>query len=283
MANQIKKKKSRSKFKHNKKRNTAFLFEALVKELTKASIGNDTKKRVAISSILKKHFKKGGVLNKELDLYRSVNEALGTDRATAERILSEAKAFHSMIPPRQIFQSQTELINDINKEIEDDVYGNFVPNYKNIATLDQIFSDGINMKDRVLLENKLIYNMIADQERDEQMHHINNLTYKTFTKKFNKVYSDHLHEEQKELLSKYILSFVDNGLELKIYLNEEIGRLKKEVRESQELEEVKADENMIKNTERVLSLLESFSEEHFDEVQIRKVLKIQELAREVKS
>jgi hypothetical protein len=282
MANQ-KKKKSRSKFKHNKKRNTAFLFEALVKELTKASIGNNTKKRTAISSILKKHFKKGNVLNKELDLYRSVNEALGTDRITAERILSEAKSFHAMIPQKQIFQAQTELINDINKEVEDDVYGNFVPNYKNIATLDQIFSDGINMKDRVLLENKLICNMIAENERDEQMQHINNLTYKTFTKKFNEVYSEHLHEEQKELLSKYILSFVDNGLELKVYLNEEIGRLKKEVKEAQKLEEVQTDKNMVKNTERVLSLLDSFSEEHYDEVQIRKVLKIQELAREVKS
>ena len=283
MAKQKRKKKSRTKLKHNKKRNTAFLFEALVKELTKASIDNNSPKRVAISSILKKHFNKGTALNKELDLYRSVNEATGTDRMTAERILSEAKRFYAMLSQQTIFSAQTELINDINKNIEDDVYGNFVPNYKNIATLDQIFSSNLDMKERVLMENRVIYNMVAEHEQEEQMQHISNLTYKTFTKKFNDAYSGHLHEEQKELLSKYILSFVDNGLELKVYLNEEIGRLKEEVKKSQDLEEVQSDEVMNQNTTKVLDLLESFSKEQLDETQIRKVLKIQELVREVKS
>ena len=281
MAKQEKKKKS--KFKHNKKRNTAFLFETLIKELTKASVNEDVQKRTSIISILKKHFKKGNVLYRELDLYRSVNEAFGTDRATAERILSEAKRFYAMIPQKDVFSAQTELINDINKEVGDDVYGNFVPNYKNLATLTQIFSDGIEMRDRVLLENKVIYNMISEDERAEQMQHISNLTYKTFTKKFNQAYSDNLHEEQKKLLSKYVLSFVDNGLELKVYLNEELGRLKKEIQESQELEEIKEDEAMIQNTKRVLKLLDSFSKEQLDETKIKKVLKIQELVREVKS
>ena len=139
------------------------------------------------------------------------------------------------------------------------------------------------MRDRVLLENRIVYNMIAEQERDEQMQHISNLTYKTFTKKFNEAYSDSLHEEQKELLSKYVLSFVDNGLELKVYLNEEIGRLKGVILESQEMEEIKEDDTMADNTKKVLGLLESFSQEQADETQIRKVLKIQELVREIKS
>lgn len=279
MANQKKSKK----LKHNKKRNTAFLFEALVKELTKASIANDTKKRTAISSILKKHFKKSGVLFQELDLYRSVNEAKDTDRITAERILSEAKRTYSNLSGDNIFSAQSELIDDINKEVGDSTYANFVPNYKNLATLSQIFSDGIRMKDRVLLENKIICNMIKDAERPDQMHHISNLTYKTFTNKFNESYSNDLHEEQKDLLSKYILSFVDNGLELKTYLNEEIGRLKEEVSSSKEAEEVNSDDTMIQNTDKVLEMLESFAEEAIDEEQIRKILKIQDLVREVNS
>ena len=70
---------------------------------------------------------------------------------------------------------------------------------------------------------------------------ISNLTYKTFTNKFNESYSETLSEEQKSLLSKYILSFVDNGLELKMFLNEEIGRLKKEVSSSREIEEISSE------------------------------------------
>lgn len=279
MANQKKSKK----LKHNKKRNTAFLFEALVKELTKASIASDTDRRVAISKVIKEHFKKSGTLYQELELYRAVNEARDTDRITAERILAEAKRVYSNLSSDDIFSAQSALVDDINKEVGDSTYANFVPNYKNLATLSQIFSDGIRMKDRVLLENKIICNMIKDNERPDQMHHISNLTYKTFTNKFNESYSEELHEEQKSLLSKYILSFVDNGLELKTYLNEEIGRLKEEVTSSKEAEEINSDNNMAQNTDKVLEMLESFAQEMVDEDQIRKILKIQDLVREVNS
>jgi len=279
MANQKKSKK----LKHNKKRNTAFLFEALVKELTKASIANDSEKRKAISNMLKKHFKKSGVLYQELELYRSVNEARDTDRVTAERILAEAKRVYFNLSREEVFSAQSDLINDINKEVGETAYANFVPNYKNIATLSQVFSNGLRMKDRVLLENRVIANMIKKDDKSVHMQHISNLTYKTFTNKFNEVYSDTLSEEQKDLLSKYILSFVDNGLELKMFLNEEIGRLKTEVKSSLDMEEVSGDENMVQNTDKVLEMLESFSKESVDEEQIRKILKIQDLVREVNS
>ena len=283
MANQSKKKKNRSNFKHNKKRNTAFLFEALVKELTKASIGNDSKKRKAISSILKKHFKKSGILYKELDLYRSVNEAKELDRITAERILSEAKSSHVLIPQQDIFSAQSSLVDDINKEMGEDAYSNFVPNYKNLATLFQIFGDNISLKDRVLLENQIIRNMLESSEQTIQMQHINNLVYKSFTKKFNEAYSQDLHKEQKDLLSKYVLSFVDNGLELKMFLNEEIGRLKKEVEDSKSIEEIKSDKDMINAADEVLNMLGTFYKEQITENQIKKILKIQKLVREVNS
>ena len=46
------------KLKHNKKRNTAFIFEVLVSEVSKASMhGAPTRKRTALN-ILKKYYKK---------------------------------------------------------------------------------------------------------------------------------------------------------------------------------------------------------------------------------
>ncbi len=57
------------KLKHNKKRNTAFLFESLTKELTKAIVNKDEKTKNIILSIMKEHFKKGSTLAKELDVY----------------------------------------------------------------------------------------------------------------------------------------------------------------------------------------------------------------------
>ena len=47
---------------------------------------------------------------------------------------------------------------------------------------------------------------------------LDNLTYKTFVQKFNEKYGASLLEEQKNLLKKYITSFEDDGLELKIFL-----------------------------------------------------------------
>jgi len=48
--------------KYNKKRNTAFLYEALVRELTKASVENDAERADIITAVIKEHFKKGTVL-----------------------------------------------------------------------------------------------------------------------------------------------------------------------------------------------------------------------------
>jgi len=72
-------------------------------------------------------------------------------------------------------------------------------------------------------------------------------------------------------------------LELKLYLNEEIGRLKKVVKASLQLEEVRADENMTEKTKKVLNILESFKNATPTQKNISKVLNIQELVKEINS
>ena len=44
------------KFKHNKKRNTIFIFESLVRELTKSVINKDFSRKKEILSIIKENF-----------------------------------------------------------------------------------------------------------------------------------------------------------------------------------------------------------------------------------
>ena len=44
-----------AKIKHNKKRNTAFLYEVLVRHLTKSVIDNDSEKKRLVASIIKEH------------------------------------------------------------------------------------------------------------------------------------------------------------------------------------------------------------------------------------
>jgi len=267
---------------HNKKRNTAFLFEILVNELTKAVVHKDEGKRRRTLSIISKHFAKGTNLYKELQLYKALRETHGLDKIIAEKLIFEVRAQRKYILDSDVFEEQTELINDINKEYTKSIFTNFVPNYKNLATIAQIFNSDAPVKERVLLEAKIVESLIKSEEKKEgKMVPIDNLVYKTFVNKFNDKYGDTLSEEQKGLLGRYISSFSDNNLELKVFLNEEIGRLKNSLKNSMKLEEIKSDKSMLENAKKVLSKLESYAEEDITEDMIRSVLKIQQLAQEL--
>ena len=220
------------KLRHNKKRNTAFLYEALVKELTKAIVNKDIEKKNVLVSMLKENFSTGKVLQKELELIKVLSETKKTDLYTAERLLNESKKRHSSLDQNQIFEAQSRLIEDINKNIGKGVYGNFVPNYKHLATIWQMFTQDTSVKETVLLERTLIASMTSrekDVVKSKQMPHVDKLVFKTVIENFNKSYDGELLTEQKELLNNYIVSFGANQIDFKVYLNEELGRLKSEV------------------------------------------------------
>ncbi len=218
------------RLKHNKKRNTALVYEILIRELTESVVKKNKNKQNKIVSIIKEHFKKDSTLKEELELYRSIYETRDLEKKLAEKIMVEVKERHENLDKKKLFQEQSALINKINRTLSNKVYNNFVPNYKTIASVYSIFQDALPVKDRVLLEENIVNQMsssIEGHQEDIQIP-IDSLTYKTFVNKFNEEYSDSLSEGQKELLGRYVSSYSDNQVELKVYLNEEIGRLKKE-------------------------------------------------------
>ena len=87
---------------------------------------------------------------------------------------------------------------------------------------------------------------------------------------------------QQELLNKYILSFSDNGLEFKIYLNEEVSRLKSELATILEDKDLTSDSDLKGKLTELQGLLESFGRTKIDEKMIVKVLKVQNLIKETK-
>ena len=121
------------------------------------------------------------------------------------------------------------------------------------------------------------------KEEQNAMKPIDNLVFKTFASKFNEAHSSGLLNEQKELLNKYVFSFADNGIEIKIYLNEELARLYKAVEESANHKDIQNDTDMISSTKEVLALIESFKEKPIDKNLITSVLKIQNLVHEIAS
>ncbi len=267
---------------HNKRRNTAFLYEALIKELTRATVHNESYKKSLILKALKEFFGKGTTLRQELDLYSEVLNIRELKESEAHRLLEAVKLRYEKINHKKAYGLQSQLIQVINKHVSPQVFSNFVPNYRHLATLSQIFSTETKLKDKVLLERKVVKYMTAAPDRRPKDLKVSSATLKVFTEKFNKTYGS-LKEEQRELLSKYISSFQDNGLELKAYLNEEIGRLKKEITLIERNDSLSSDEDLVNKSQKILEVVNSFSGQLINEEMLTQILKIQELVYETKS
>ena len=272
------------KVKHNKKRNTAVLYEVLVMELTKAVVKDNIMGKKNVLRLLKESFKKGTALSKEMELYRLLNESRGMSDDLARRLLDRVVQTYNEFDTTAIFIEQSDLLSKMNKVVDKAVFNNFIPDYKNLATIAQIFSKSSPIKDRVLLEQKMVERMTTspDEKTDDKLEVIDNLTYRTFVKKFNEAYGKSLLPEQKELVTKYVMAFSDNGVELKLYLNEELSRLKKEVGASLESEEIKTDPSMVKKTNQLLEKMSSYSQKPIDQALVNEVLRIQSLIQEIK-
>ena len=204
------------------------------------------------------------------------------EKSTAEKIVVEVKQRRADIDSTRLFQEQSALINKINRTLSSKVYSNFVPNYKTMASVYSIFQDTLPVKDRILLEENIIQQMSSSVETEqENQKPMDSIIYKTFVGKFNEEYSDLLSEGQKKLLSHYISSFSDNGLELKVFVNEEIGRLKKQILDKKRYSSASSDEVLKEKLEQVYNILDKTKEKSIDTETIEIVLNTQQLLDEM--
>ena len=273
------------KTKHNKKRNTAFLYEALIREMTKAVVSKNKEQKNKIVDILKESFSSNKPLGKELGLYQALLSSSELDPVTAEKLLYQIREAYSELNSEEIYNAQSHVIKRINKEVGSDVYNNFVPNYKSIATVSQLFgvdSTAVGIKRGVLLEQRVLQTLTSKKvdEKPKELKPIDNIVFKTFSGKFNDVYADDLLSEQKELLNRYILSF-DSDTDIKVYLNEELGRLHHALNDALKTDEIKSDDSMSQSTTSVIEMIEDFKNHPVDKALVEKVLKIQNLVHEI--
>ena len=263
--------------KHNKKRNTAFLYECLIKEMTKAVVRGELQKKQQIIETLKRYFSKGKPLYNDLQLYKQLMETKNLKESLGFRFMQEVKNDWDGLDRKEIFNQQTSLIKEFNNNLPE-AFGNFIPNYKSIATIGQYFhSEGLKAKTRLLIEER-VKTLVISQPRaikEDKMKTLDSLTYNTFVNKFNDTYKESLLKEQRELLSNYITSFSDNGLGLKMFMNEELGRLKTEC---DSLSEGKWSDKI----HLVKEKLEEFKTKPLNEETVKDVFHIQQLLSEIK-
>ena len=273
------------KFRHNKKRNVAFVYEALIRELTVVSLNKEENKKKRIQETIKSLFSRGTILGKELRLYNTLLETQEVDYLTAEKILYEVRRVYSNFNQKNLYDAQTAAIHHVNHEITPEVFTKFVPNYKSLAMIYNFFKmDETNIKERVLMERKIVESMVAKKEKaKETKRPIDKFVVRAFAKKFNEIYGG-LLKEQRALLSKFVSSSFEEDTELKVFINEELERIRDIVVESFKTKEIKEDKIMLENSKKVLKVVDSFKQRGpLNEKGLALILKMQQLVKEIKS
>ena len=274
------------KFKHNKRRNSAFLYEALVRELVKSAMRKDEQRKQITIDLMKKYFHADSPLGKELKVYKALYETTNLSPEDAERLLYEAKRTFfgvGFASPQEIYDEQSQLIAAVNKKLSPSVFSNFVPNYKSIATIQQIFSKEVSIPNRIMLERKILDDLCSKKlivEKKEEKLKINDLVIKTAIKSFNKKY-DKLNENQKKLISKFLVKGEETEADLRLFVSEELSRIKGKLSSSLTIKEFAEDNIMKQKAQKTLLLIEETLKSEIGEEEVSLVLKLQELEKEL--
>jgi hypothetical protein len=272
--------------KHNKKRNTAFIYEALVREVVKQSIAKNKQKRNLAISLLKEFFNKNTILYKDLQLYKSILETKEVKEKIAFKILVEAKSVKRSLDPKVLFTEQSKIIKKINKELSPDVFMNYIPTYKYLASIGTLFGDNLNPKQKVLLEEKVLDYMTSSNVKKivKEEKNPDNLVMKSFVKRFNATYNKTLLNEQKELINHFINSAnPERKPEFELYVDREIERLKHALVENKASDEITKDKNIQTKFNQILSFLKNSNQQKLNESFILKIAQIQELVKEIQT
>ena len=103
------------KYSHNKKRNTALIYEMLVREITRAMMNENKARQSQITNMFKRYFNKNAILGREYAIYKSLNESRDLETNIFSKVLVEAKKQYAGLDKKSIFVAQTRLISEINK------------------------------------------------------------------------------------------------------------------------------------------------------------------------
>tara|TARA_Y100000592_G_scaffold43461_1_gene69062 strand:- start:175 stop:1017 length:843 start_codon:yes stop_codon:yes gene_type:complete len=224
------------KLKHSKYKNTGILFELLTRQLTAETISGTSNKSL---NFIKKHFNTNKELLKEYQIYRTFLNQKYKKESQAAMLIESLLEEHKKLNKSQLRREKYNLIKEIKDTYNVNNFFNAkINNYKVMASIFNLlenknFSPKLIVKSKTTLlehiietpkistKNSLIENY-KKQDKDTKL-----ITYKLILEKFNNKYKD-LSLNQKTLLKEYVNN-VSNSPSFKLYINEEIKKVKKDL------------------------------------------------------
>lgn len=274
-----------AKSKINKNRNVGFIYEALTREIARASIEGDKVKQDSGLHAAKVFFAEGTNLKKVLDLYHALLETRGADEAMARRMLNEVyKVFADFVDKNELEREQDELLDYINQSFDKKkMFMNFVPNYKSLATISQLLGGNLKIKRKIVLEDSLVRMMVLPDEKleDEKLEAMDSLALGIYIDSFNEKYTDKLLPEQRRLLGHYITSVSDNGASLRIFAADEIARIREGIGTALKMPDVSDDKDMMAGLLEIEKICDSYGKKPLSEEVISEIMRLQGLINEV--
>jgi len=226
------------KLRHSKYKNTGFLYEMIVRQITADIIGG---RESLAEGILSKYFGKGTELGKELQMYHLILSKRVISEIKAERILDAVLGARKRLSERRLGLEKFELIKEIKNTYDiDKFFRSQVTSYKVLASIYKLFENATSTKlyrpkDVFVSKTTIIESIISDSSAkvtkiDPLMEAFSKedadtrkLSQYVFLKKFNDKYKS-FDSRQKKLLREYINN-VSNTNSLSEYIKSEVPKI----------------------------------------------------------
>jgi hypothetical protein len=228
------------KIKHSKFKNTGFIFELLVRQVTSEILASN--KSVA-EKILKEFFNSKKELSKELKLYQYLINEKYNSEAKAEKFIDTICEARKRLDEKKLTKEKYNLVKQIKETYNiDDFIKSPISNYKTLASIYKVFevvttdeqyeptdivSSRFTIAENIIntsIQNKdaKIKDAVLEEYR-KQDEDLRVITYKLLVENFNKKYKN-LTEEQKVLLREYINNINNTG-KLNLYVSEQVSKV----------------------------------------------------------
>ena len=158
---------------HSKYKNTGILFELLVRQITNdMMLGNENSPAV---SLVKEFFRRGTSLNRELELYQTLQKTKFNSAAKAERLIDTVVLEFNKINKALLNKQKYNLIKEIKRcYIIEDFFRTKVPTYKMNASIWSILEgNGISPTKTVNSRYFIIENITEPKSKKKKINEIN--------------------------------------------------------------------------------------------------------------
>ena len=211
-------------FKHNKKRNIGLISEFFSRYIAEAFIDERHDDITKARKLWEKHVHPKSATYEELQIFNALNESNLNSKEVAFSMLERAKNLCKKQSQIKLDEEKASLINEIANTLDDkNFFDRSIPNYKNYASIQVLMNAwrGTGFKGSLMemanLEETILEHILTKKEaaipdvESFTSEEVNSLVVKLMTEKFNAKYNGLLNENQKQIVSLYMLSHDNNN------------------------------------------------------------------------